>query len=293
MGTTRANSKLREIPVRRHPSVRAVHDRDHEAAWQLLRDDVFDRIRTDHELERILSSFASESASPHAELVRRMLGMEMPEREARAFYRRLVDHWRELSHSLGRPVHVRVAALDLLTLSPDRDGRLESRPIVVTPSLLEKALEEAGADGVTGLPQRSHFMGLLRHELRQRRRRGVVVAYLDLDGMKRVNDEYGHARGDEVLRTFARVGRGVLRQGDTLARIGGDEFALLLVDVGLEEAEAITSRFRERFEAAMVPLAVSFSVGLSVPEHGDSAEEVLGRADAAMYREKRARAAKP
>jgi diguanylate cyclase (GGDEF)-like protein len=292
MDTTRANSKLPEVYVtRRQTLVRVVANRDNEAARQLLRDDVFDRIRSEEELERLLSRFAESSSAPHAEVVRRMVGMDLSEGEARGLYRRILEHRRELSRSLGRPVHVRVAALDLLTMTPDRGTkRPDSRPIVVTPSLLEKALEEAGADGVTGLPQRAHFMGLLRHELRQRRRRGLVVAYIDLDGFKRVNDEHGHASGDEVLRTIARIGRIVLRHGDVLARIGGDEFALLLVDVSEAEAGAIVARFRERFEEAVAPLAVSFSAGLSPSHEGDTAEEVLGRADAAMYGDKRARA---
>lgn len=265
--------------------------READAAWQLIRDDdLFDRIGTDAELEALVARFDATSATPHADVLRRMLGMDpMTEAAARVFFRRIVDHRRRMSEALGRAVHVRVAALDLLTMHPAR--RLDSRPILVTPTVLEKALEEASSDAVTGLPQRGHFLNLLRHELRQRRPRSLVVVYLDLDGFKRVNDDYGHARGDEVLRTLALSGRAVLRLGDVLARIGGDEFALLLVDVGESEAHAAIGRLRESFEASTASLHVSFSAGVAVAREGDGAEELLARADAAMYRDKRARAA--
>lgn len=292
MGTTRAKSKLQESYVtRRQTAVRVVENRDNDAAWQMLHDDVFDRTGSDEELEQLVARIRQSSDSPHADLMRRMVGIELAEEDAATFYGRVVAHRRVLSESLGRSVHVRVAALDLLTMAPPRgQKRLESRPIVVTPSLLEKALDQASADGVTGLPQRAHFVSLLRHELRQRKRRGLVVAYLDLDGFKNVNDEHGHARGDDVLRSLARVSRVVLRQGDVLARMGGDEFALLLLDVSEKEASSIVTRFRERFEVTNVPLEVSFSAGLVCSRDGDTAEELLGRADVAMYRDKRARA---
>lgn len=269
-------------------------DHEHEAAWQLIRDDVFDRVRTDDELEALLRDLMSTTSTPYAEVMRRMLGMEdMSEAAARSLLRRIVEHRASMSKALGRSVHVRVAALDLLTLRasrPSRAPRWESRAIVVSPALLEKALEEAGSDAVTGLPQRAHFMSLLRHELRQRKRRSVVVAYLDLDRFKRVNDDHGHARGDEVLRVFARCARVTLRHGDVLARIGGDEFGVLFVDVDVDEAEAAIRRLRERFESRTAPLGVSFSAGIARACEGDVAEELLARADAAMYQDKRQRA---
>jgi len=267
------------------------HDHEHEAAWQLIRDDLFDRASNDAEVEALVARFAETSPAPHSEVIRRMLGAEMTEAAARTLFRRVLEHRAVMSKALARPVHVRVAALDLLTsnMSGARAPRRDSRAILVSPALLEKALEEAGSDAITGLPQRGHFMSLLRHELRQRRRRSVVVAFIDLDGFKRVNDDHGHARGDEVLRAIARAGRLTFRHGDVLARIGGDEFALLLVDVAEAEAEAAVRRLRERFESKVAPLKVSFSAGIAVAAPGDTADELLARADAAMYRDKRAR----
>jgi len=134
-------------------------------------------------------------------------------------------------------------------------------------------------------------MSVLRHELRQRRRRNVCIAYLDLDRFKAINDQYGHARGDAVLRTLVQSARGSLREGDVLARVGGDEFAILLVDVSEAEAEAALRRFRERFESLTAPLGTSFSAGVAFSTEGEDAESLVTRADQAMYRQKRSRAA--
>jgi diguanylate cyclase (GGDEF)-like protein len=241
----------------------------------------------DVELHRLVADRAQKSTEPHADLFRVMMGVSLPEEEARAMFARVIEHRREMESALARPVHVRVAALDLLMSRP-ASRRNSSRPIMVAPELLERALEEAGSDSVTGLPRGSHFLNLLQYELLQRSRR-VVVAYIDLDGFKLVNDEYGHARGDEVLRMMAEAARSVLRRGDVLARIGGDEFGLMLVDVSPEEAAAAVGRLRARFEELTAEVRTSFSAGIAVASPGATADDLLARADHAMYEEKRQR----
>jgi diguanylate cyclase (GGDEF)-like protein len=266
---------------------------DTEQAWQLIHDDPFDRTTTDEQIAALVASFAARSEAPYSEVLRRLVGIdEMSEPEACTFFQRVLEHRRELSAKLGRAVHLRVAALDALTMLPaSAQARHDSHPIIVTPSLLERAFEEAAGDGVTGLPQRAQFMSLLRHELRQRKRRTVCVAYIDLDRFKAVNDRFGHARGDEVLRTLAQSARGSLREGDVLARVGGDEFAVLLVDLSPAEADAALRRLRDRFEELTAPLGTSFSAGIAVAGPGEDAEQLVTRADQAMYRQKRSRAA--
>ncbi|MDB5214046.1 MAG: hypothetical protein JWO86_1973 [Myxococcaceae bacterium] len=269
------------------------HPQNDTEAWQLIHDDPFDQATSDERINRAVAAIAARSDAPYTDVLRRLVGVEdLNEVEAHAFFRRVVEHRRALSTTLGRAVHIRVAALDLLTTRPSKSGtRRDSHPIIVTPSLLEKAFEVATADGVTGLPQRAHFMNLLRHELRQRKRRSLSVAFVDLDGFKRVNDVHGHARGDEVLRMLAEAARGALREGDVLARIGGDEFAILLLDASPAEAAAALGRLRVRFEQLTAALGTSFSAGIAFAGMGEPAEQVVMRADQAMYREKRLRAA--
>ena len=153
--------------------------RDADArAWQLIHDDPFDGAMSEAQIAGVVSSVAARSATPHVELLRRLVGIDdMSELEAKVFFERVVVHRRAMAEALGRAIHIRVAALDLLTtraLAPSGGGqRRDSRPIIVTSSLLEKAFEVATADGVTGLPQRAHFMNLLSHELLQRKRRNL------------------------------------------------------------------------------------------------------------------------
>lgn len=276
------------------PSIAPTSQRpESEAAWQLIRDDAFDGICDDTELDRMLSERAASSREPHADLMRLMLGMSLCEVEACALFERVVEHRREMESLLGRAVHIRVAALDLLTTSgpSSRRSARESRPIMVAPALLERALEEAGSDAVTGLPRAGYFMNLLQHEMRQRRH-PVTVVFIDLDKFKAVNDAHGHARGDEVLRMMATAARSVLRRGDVLARLGGDEFALLLVDASPEESHAVVERLRGHFEELAAPLPTSFSAGIAIADASSTPDELVARADRAMYEEKRLRAAR-
>ncbi|MFO0740049.1 MAG: GGDEF domain-containing protein [Labilithrix sp.] len=259
------------------------------AAWQLIRDDVFDRILDDAELERLVAEKARVTSEPHAEIVRVMLGMNLSEEEARALFQRAIAHRQEMSRALGRQVHIRVAALDLIMSRPaSRRSPRESRPVMMAPAFLERALEEASADSVTGLPRAAHYMNLLQHELRQRGR-SIVVVYIDLDGFKLVNDQHGHACGDDILRTMADAARTTLRRGDVLARVGGDEFALLLLDASPEEAQHVVERLRARFEELTAAYGTSFSAGLAFSDGNASANELVARADQAMYRDKHAR----
>jgi diguanylate cyclase (GGDEF)-like protein len=258
------------------------------AAWELLREHTFDRVLSDAELERLIRERARTSQAPHADIVRVLFGMRLDEAEARAMLDRVLTHRRAMERALRRPVHVRVAALDLLTSKPPRRAR-ESQPLMVAPDLLEQALEEAGSDTVTGLPRAARFTSLLEYALAQRNRR-VIVAYIDLDHFKAVNDRFGHAAGDAVLRAFAEASRSVLRRGDVLARLGGDEFGLMIVNAGPDEASAAIDRLRTRFEASTSTYGTSFSSGIAVADAASTARDLVERADAAMYEEKRRRA---
>jgi diguanylate cyclase (GGDEF)-like protein/PAS domain S-box-containing protein len=149
-------------------------------------------------------------------------------------------------------------------------------------------------DALTGLPNRALFEDRLRLALAQaqRSRHMLAVMFLDLDRFKIVNDTLGHAAGDELLKDVAGDLSDVVRDCDTVARIGGDEFIFLLTGLGTAEdaivvAERILARLRVPRLLAEKEFRVSTSIGITVfPRDGASAEDLLRSADTAMYRAK-------
>jgi diguanylate cyclase (GGDEF)-like protein/PAS domain S-box-containing protein len=159
----------------------------------------------------------------------------------------------------------------------------------------EKQLEyRAHYDSLTGLPNRLLFRDRLVNSLAhaQRNRVGVAVMYLDVDHFKLVNDGLGHSFGDLLLADIARRLQAVLRASDTISRIGGDEFSVLLPEV--MNAEAVAGVARKILDSLAKPFSVdsheiyvTASIGISCsPADGDDAETLLKCADAAMYRAK-------
>lgn len=153
-------------------------------------------------------------------------------------------------------------------------------------------------DELTGLANRRGFTLALKHALSNMRRHGGKAALIlvDLDGFKEVNDTFGHAAGDHVLRLVGEILRGHVRDTDTVARLGGDEFALLLPGATQElarfRATALTrliDRTVARWQSARIPVAASF--GLAMVDGADDPDGALERADQSMYRCKRERSA--
>jgi diguanylate cyclase (GGDEF)-like protein len=151
-------------------------------------------------------------------------------------------------------------------------------------------------DALTGVPNRRHFMERAKIEVAEAQRNGgaLTVAMLDIDHFKDINDRYGHVAGDFVLQEIARVAKDGLRSRDFLARIGGEEFALLLPGAGPAEALAIAERMRAaiermplRFEGCTLGVTASFGVANAHADDG-SIDDAFGRADAALYRSKQA-----
>ncbi len=154
----------------------------------------------------------------------------------------------------------------------------------------------AYTDSLTGLANRALFADRLHQSVRRARshRTGFAVLMLDLDGFKAVNDTFGHAAGDVALQLVGQRFQGSVRDGDTLARIGGDEFAMLLPQLTNLQAAALVAQ--RLIGALATPLdfgthsvGVGTSIGIAAwPIHAESGDALVAAADTAMYRAKRA-----
>ncbi|MGH9442196.1 MAG: diguanylate cyclase domain-containing protein [Thermoanaerobaculia bacterium] len=162
-----------------------------------------------------------------------------------------------------------------------------------------QALEEqihfqAFHDALTGLPNRSLFEDRLSLAIAQadRNAEGLGVMFLDLDNFKTINDGHGHLVGDGILKTVANRLRGCIREHDSVARIGGDEFLFLFPELGdLDDADRVSRKllrqFSRPFEVLGLSLTVTASIGVALYRlHGMTADQLMKNADSAMYRAK-------
>jgi diguanylate cyclase (GGDEF)-like protein len=221
--------------------------------------------------------------------------------------RRVTRRSRELDLEVARRVNLegeldRVRA-DLEDRVRTRTQALEQRNEDL--SRLRLALETANqrlrrlvaVDGLTGIANRRHFDRALERELRRTRReqQPLSLIFLDLDEFKRFNDTYGHARGDEVLRSIARTLDETFRRGgDLVARYGGEEFAVVLPGVDARRASLYAERLRRRIWRLCIPYnaseltdRVTISGGVATTStQVNSASELMLAADRALYRAK-------
>jgi diguanylate cyclase (GGDEF)-like protein len=152
----------------------------------------------------------------------------------------------------------------------------------------------ANHDALTGLPSLRLCKDRLDRSLAEarRNRQMSVVMFLDLDGFKAVNDQHGHEFGDLVLKAIADRIKDEIRETDTVARIGGDEFVIILsslpeITIAERIASSLIEQIGERIHIGKIDVMVSASIGISVyPENGATAEELIRSADKAMYRVK-------
>lgn len=162
--------------------------------------------------------------------------------------------------------------------------------------LRERAATEHQAthDGLTGLPNRALLVDRLDRSIAHARRNqgSCAVLFMDLDRFKEVNDTFGHAAGDRLLRTVAGRLRKCVRDEDTVARLSGDEFVILLPNITIAEqvvtvAQRVLESLGRPITVAEERMLLAGSIGIAVyPEDGSTAQEVLASADAAMYRAK-------
>jgi diguanylate cyclase (GGDEF)-like protein/PAS domain S-box-containing protein len=227
-------------------------------------------------------------------------------RQSQQFYAQMwqslntFGHWEGEVWNRRKDGAVYAEMLSISAVSDDA-GVLQNYVALFTDISQQKAHEQelehiARYDVLTGLPNRTLLADRLQQEMAHclRRRKQLAVVFIDLDGFKLVNDQHGHGVGDEMLIALAARMKAALRVGDTLARIGGDEFIAVLTELDLpKDCELVLSRLlaaaAEPVDANGVLLRVSASIGVTLfPQDSSIADQLLRHADHAMYQAKQA-----
>jgi diguanylate cyclase (GGDEF)-like protein len=247
---------------------------------------------SDYLLELIVDNLRQLGELSHGAFLQRLLrgltSVEVTEKESIVHWERILARRNELMEKLGRPVLLRTAAVDYF-------GELQilRKPILLEYEELEKLRHNAATDPLTGLKNRRMFEEYLAREISRSSRYGTsfVLLLLDLRRFKVANDTYGHATGDEILRSVARASIETIRGSDISCRIGGDEFAILLPQSERASAEALAERIVRKFEAYAKPLAPDTPVGIDYgiaifPEDGGGATKLFQSADKNLYESK-------
>ena len=210
-----------------------------------------------------------------------------PQETAELTWKAMVKHGKKLSKKLGRPAGIFVAALDYLV----NVKMVIARPVLLTEDKMSNVAEFAIRDHLTGLFDRSTFITRLETELKRFNRYGdgFAVAMIDVDKFKKINDTFGHQVGDEVLVELAKIINNEIRDTDTAARFGGEEFVILLPRTNSKEAAYLVDRLRRHVERRYNnDTRVTISAGIAdCPSHGEKLKKLIGAADKALYKAKK------
>ena len=204
-------------------------------------------------------------------------------------------HNRPLSPAVARTVLATELGIDAGQLEAVDSDSLRSamRRLRGLVAECERLASAAAVDDLTGILRRGTGLTALQREIARAHRvggQGIVVAFMDVDGLKHVNDSAGHAAGDQVLRDVAAAIRKRVRPYDVVFRYGGDEFVCALVDVTLEQARRTIVDIEDSVRSRS---GHSFSVGFASVGADDTADSVLERADSALYLERAGKEIRP
>jgi diguanylate cyclase (GGDEF)-like protein len=217
-----------------------------------------------------------------------LVGLEVSEEESIAHWEGVLAHQHDLATKLGRAIPLRTAAVDYF-------GELSilENPVLVEYEELKRLRHNAATDPLTGLNNRRIFEEHMRREINRASRYGSSFALLSIDlrRFKSVNDSFGHAAGDEILRSVGRASLETIRASDIACRVGGDEFAILLPRAQRASAEMLGERIARRFEEYARTVAPATTVGVDYgialyPEDGDDSISLFAAADKTLYTRK-------
>jgi diguanylate cyclase (GGDEF)-like protein len=216
--------------------------------------------------------------------------IDLSEAQSNDYWQRILVRRRELSETLGRPISLKTAMVDVLAST-----NFLRVPILMEYDEFKKLQINAATDALTGLYNRRLFDEYCEKELNRSKRysQQLAIVILDLHKLKEVNDRHGHLQGDHVLQLAASTLRKTIRASDFAFRIGGDEFALLLPETDPEQATTLCRRIRAQYESEIallkLDIGLTLDFGIAVhPQDGDLKGALLGLADKRLYELKHA-----
>ncbi len=234
-----------------------------------------------------------------------LLDLYLPESRGLETYERIVSQAPEIPVVILTAVDNDALALEAVrqgaqdfVVKGQVDGKLLFRIIryAIERHRMQAALRSLSMlDELTGLYNRRGFLRLAEQHMKlaNRTKRALLLMLVDVDGLKRINDTHGHAMGDQALKEAGEVLRGTFRTSDVIARIGGDEFAVIAIDAAKHSTDVLTRRLTEKLAAANARPGRAFKLALSVgivglePTQESSLEQVMTLADQALYEQKR------
>ncbi len=227
--------------------------------------------------------------------IKAMTQVELTEPLSLDYWEQILQRRKELSESLNKTVSLKTAMVDVLTAT-----NFLRMPILMEYEELKKLQINAATDALTGLYNRRLFDEYFSKELNRAKRYGqhIALVLMDLHKFKEVNDRFGHLQGDQALQIAASTLRRTLRTSDYAFRIGGDEFALLLLQAEPEQVAALCKRLRSTYEAGIAPMKIEVSLALDYgmavyPEDGEEREGLIKTADDRLYALKNATRTQP
>jgi len=227
-----------------------------------------------------------------AQAARELAGLQAQIEASREELVRLQQAVIDAECRLGRNLAADIVDANERLVSAALQARLDAETAA---RALADAARSARLDALTGLPNRVLLLDRFAHAIANASRHGTRLAllFVDLDNFKQINDTHGHAFGDEVLTWAARCLASTVREVDTVSRHGGDEFLILLDEVGQPSdavivADKLIEELGRPHKVGNQVLRLTASIGISLyPDDGDNADTLIKRADAAMYRAKR------
>lgn len=214
--------------------------------------------------------------------------LELSEEEATKFWKEIYDHTLFMCEKMGRNVSFRVALLDHILVN----NRVIKNPKIIELNLFDSVVKHSVVDELTGVYNRRYFNIALKREMKRalRYNRPLCLFLFDVDNFKTFNDSYGHIVGDAVLRIIGVTLKESFRQEDTLCRVGGEEFAVILPEVDINSALIACKRFAELLKInskEKLNQMITISGGATeFPTEGESPEELYAKADVALYKVK-------